>query len=301
VVERAGRVSRRAPTLRYKTAVLRRMANGASALGAATVLPTEMKNGTRILLDARGRTEAGPFWNGVYDQDEVDFFVAVLEPRSTMVDVGANVGLIALQVANSLAGDPQGRRVLAVEPMPVNSARLCSSLGLVEHYSTLVQPVSVALGEDEGFLELRGETSGSSNAGLSAAGFCRGVPAVVRRLSLDALLAELGITNVGLVKIDAEGYDCHVVAGAVGCLSEMRPILHGEFHNEFMPRLGRTFHDVVDIVRPLGYRFFTFRGRLNLVEVASPSHDAGNMVLVPEERVASLAGTVSLTQAGPRS
>jgi hypothetical protein len=61
-----------------------------------SVAEIQMLDGSRMLLDARSRTEAGPFWNGEYDQDDIDFFKVCIDSGDTVFDVGANVGLITI-------------------------------------------------------------------------------------------------------------------------------------------------------------------------------------------------------------
>jgi FkbM family methyltransferase len=299
-IDALGRAARRTPAFRYKAAALRRLAIGAARLGVEVVRPVELHNGTTLLLDARSRTEGGAFWNGRYDDDDVDFLAACFEPGSTFVDIGANVGLICLQVANAVAAPggggqaPSARRIVAVEPMPVNHQHLRASIEATPHRSGVsITAVQVALGEAEGTIELAGESRGSSNAGLPAAGFA-GATVDVRATTLDQLLVEQSIDDVRLIKVDTEGAEVQVLRGARTCLEQMRPVVYGEFNNVMMPRLGQSFRDVVELTRPLGYRCFAFRDRLDLVEIPQPAADAGNMVLVPTERVEEVGRRVRL-------
>ena len=50
----------------------------------------------------------------------------------------------------------------------------------------------------------------------------------VRRL--DSVIAEAGLPQPGLVKIDVEGAECDVLAGATSTLSASRPLLMIELH-----------------------------------------------------------------------
>ena len=93
------------------------------------------------------------------------------------------------------------------------------------------------------------------------------------------------IANVDLIKLDVEGFELEVLIGARRCLERMRPIVFGEFHNVLMPKLGATFRDVVDLTRPMGYRYFGMTGPLEVIEVPEPPTTFGNAFLVPDERV----------------
>ncbi len=173
-----------------------------------------------------------------------------------------------------------------------------SSLSLPINSTGIIRTAQLAVGEGEGILDLFAESNRSSNAGLAEAGFGGGTKARVRATSVDRLLTEEGIDDVRLIKVDVEGYDSHVLGGAIKCMQSMHPLIYGEFNNTMMPNLGRSFSDVVDLTRPLGYRFFAFRDRLDLVELPSPEPWRGNMVLIPSERVVDISQRVRVTAAG---
>jgi hypothetical protein len=57
----------------------------------------------------------------------------------------------------------------------------------------------------------------------------------------------------------------------------------GEFNNYFMPRFGCSFLDVVNIVKPLNYRFFQQTSKAGFIKVVEPKADSENMLLTPVE------------------
>lgn len=126
-----------------------------------------------------------------------------------VVDVGANVGFFTLrQVA-------LGARVIALEPNPDVHARLASTVernGL----SDRVRVLSCAAGRTAGVAELSvgaATVTGTVIAGVAPAGHDR---FVVEVLPLDTMLA--AESRVDLLKIDTEGAEVEVLAGAVAVL-----------------------------------------------------------------------------------
>jgi len=126
-----------------------------------------------------------------------------------VVDVGANVGFFTLrQVA-------LGARVIALEPNPDVRERLVSTVernGL----SDRVEVLSCAAGRTAGVAELSvgaATVTGTVIAGVAPAGHDR---FVVEVLPLDTMLA--AEPRVDLLKIDTEGAEVEVLAGAAAVL-----------------------------------------------------------------------------------
>lgn len=248
-------------------------------LGGETVVEAHTGDGW-FVLDARSRTEAAQLWNGVGDSDDIAFLRAVTPPDGTFMDVGANVGLVLVPVMNHL--DVHGRAI-AVEPVDVNFERLRRAVRLNSPRCD-VSLHELALGRSEGEVELvkEGPKHSSGNAAPVVAGQT-GV--AVRQTTLDHLCAELQLKRLDTIKIDVEGFEVEVFAGAGDTLSRLRPVVYGEFHNGLMPLRGVTFHDAWAIFAPLDYRCFAFKARLHLVERLDPPPDLGNVVLIPSEKI----------------
>jgi FkbM family methyltransferase len=142
---------------------------------------------------------------GVLEPGIVAVMQALLQPGDLVVDVGANVGMLTLAMARSVA--PEGR-VLAVEPTPRTAAllrRTCAFAGLDQ----MIQIEECAAGAKEGTAMLRiGRTSGHNS--LMPLEKETGSVAVEVR-SLDAMLPSGSVP--ALIKIDAEGSELDVWYG----------------------------------------------------------------------------------------
>jgi len=131
------------------------------------------------------------------------------------VDVGANIGWFALNAARCASVT----QVLAFEPDPGNHALLCENLeanALVGR----VLPIACALGAARGMALLhryRGTNPGRHSL-LQDHGNGRSLVAVE---ALDAVLAHLGVADAPIhaLKLDVEGYEPAVLAGARGALA----------------------------------------------------------------------------------
>lgn len=158
------------------------------------------------------------FLEGKYYEDEVHArFVKILEkePRSNVVDVGANIGYYTLLSA------ALGHNVVSFEPNPANILRLCDSLRLndYDHVNIFQNAVSDQEGEMTLFVP--------KNPGQA---FLKGLDekvdadkdhqAKTKVVTLDAFAHEQGWFDrkndsvITLLKIDVEGKDPAVVLGA---------------------------------------------------------------------------------------
>jgi FkbM family methyltransferase len=152
----------------------------------------------------------------------------LVRPEDTVVDVGANIGYYSLLAARIVG--PRGR-IIAFEPEPDNLVELRmniegNGLGMAE-----IRPVAV--GARAGTVSfLRGINGGvTDGAGDSGASTVQ-VPMV----ALDDVLEG----PVGMIKIDVEGYEGEVLAGARRTIERCKPRLFVEIH----PRMLATGHTV---------------------------------------------------------
>ena len=292
IIGHLGRVARSLPESRTKSRAGRVLSSALAKIGCNPVQIGMLADGTRLWLDARERTEAAPFWNGHYEDNDIAMLEASLRPGGDYVDVGAHVGLLAAPLARRQLTN--GGRVLAIEPSAANVERLRRSLALDPRLVEITTVVQCALGASKGVVELLGERpSKTGNAAIVPQGLAAGVGEPVPMRTMDAVLDELGHRRVDAIKLDVEGYEFEVLRGARQCLERDRPVVYGEFAPDFMARYGGSLSDVVDLVRPLGYRYFTQTLDARFVEHEVPGADLAYVILVPEDRAGDWRRRVS--------
>lgn len=154
----------------------------------------------------------------VYEPAKVRALRRVLRPGMTFVDVGGNKGDFAL-IAAKATGD--NARVLCVEPAPENVAWIERSVAR-NHYKS-IEVLGVALterdGEDTLFL---GPKSGWHTL-VEDPSLIVGEITVPTR-TLDGVLAERNIDHVDVIKIDVEGAEDRVLAGAATAFGGSHPM-----------------------------------------------------------------------------
>ena len=155
------------------------------------------------LLIKRGMTGAtGNLYCGLHEFEDMALVLHALRPDDLLVDIGANVG------SYTLLGGAAGAQVLAVEPIPATFAWLTRNIA-VNGLNGRVLALNLGLGCDEGRLRF---TRGLDTVNhVLGAGESADAMIEVPVSPLDAVLAGRSPT---LIKIDVEGYETEVLAGA---------------------------------------------------------------------------------------
>lgn len=176
---------------------------------------------------------------GEYAEAEWQVLDQLLLPGKDAIEVGSNIGALSVPMARKLAG--LGRRLLAIEPQPVLFQNLCANLALNDLFN--VQAENAAVSTTPGSLQfaLPDYTRPGSNFGAvrmgamndadatsNATGKPHAAPIMqrVRAARLDDLVPEH--FDVGLIKIDVEGFELQVLQSAVQTLTRHRPVLSVE-------------------------------------------------------------------------
>ncbi len=222
----------------------------------------------RFFVDPADRVVgAWAMWHGGWQRREIDQAVAVLAAsgrlpaEAVFVDVGANIGthtVYALRTGHFA-------RAVAFEPEPKNARLLAMNIE-ANGLARAVTVVAKAAGEAGGTatLHLHPRNKGAHTIGRppSDDGLEQLEVPVVR---LDEALGELGLSpqQLGLIWIDAEGYEPQIIGGLGRLLERRVPLAF-----EFAPRRYDA-NAKQDLVQRLAARYATLHS-LN----AAPDHRA---------------------------
>jgi FkbM family methyltransferase len=186
-----------------------------------------IKNGLGRGLRFNPGPSAVGFLFGTHDL-EVQFVLArLLRPGMTVFDVGANVGFTAVLAAKQVL---PGGRVICFEPLLQNAEQIHhnSRLNAFSGIDVRVEALGSQDGEAEFTLSQSPTWGRLAEAGPTpqASGTIR-----VNVRSLDSIRAREGIALPDLIKMDVEGAEADVLAGATRLLAEARPVLVIELHH----------------------------------------------------------------------
>jgi FkbM family methyltransferase len=144
-----------------------------------------------------------------YAPDEVATFQRLVRRGMTFVDVGANVGYFTLLAARQVG---PGGRVLAIEPSPYAVERLKATVAANALRS--VEVIQAGLSDAEGTLPLFVPAAAGNHTPTMTAGASDASRVDVPVTTLSRVLRERGIDRVDVLKVDVEGHEPRVFAGA---------------------------------------------------------------------------------------
>jgi FkbM family methyltransferase len=154
----------------------------------------------------------------------IDSFPEASKSSPVLFDVGANIGIYSLYAAATI---PQAT-ILSFEPESQSFASLCRNVG-INGFSNIT-PYQFALSDEVGIGDLHISTM-SAGAGAAALGEdYRFLKVTDRRIvrqgvfvtSLDHLVFELGLPFPNYIKIDVDGIEKKILAGARRVLADPR-------------------------------------------------------------------------------
>jgi FkbM family methyltransferase len=216
-------------------------------------------------------------------EDEIRFVRRLVRPGQRALDVGAAYGVYALTLAR-LCG-PAGR-VVAVEP--ARATLTCLQRSVAENGLGNLVLCGAALSDREGQAELQVGPHAELNRLTSGGSGPAGALETVRLLTLDRLAQEHGLSGLDFVKLDAEGEEARILAGAARLLAESSPLVMFELKHGDQLDLA-----LIAAFADLGYRTYELVPGLSLLAPFSPEPPPDpfrlNLFACKEDRALALA------------
>lgn len=176
--------------------------------------------------------------------------VGRIQPGDWVIDVGASGGLVTAQLCSCV-----GSRgcVWAIEPVPRGIARL-TQLRDRNHLRQL-RVVPGALSATTGMASIRLPASkGAGSASFVNPDNTSGIIEVPTWRLDDLIAYEAPARSLALLKIDVEGFEPQVLAGAQRTLCKRRPLIYCEFNDPLLRAAGSSAEQLLARFGTLGYR-----------------------------------------------
>ncbi len=226
---------------------------------------------------------------GSYEPNEFAFLNEFLRPGMVFVDVGANDGYYTLFAARKVG--PAGQ-VVAVEPS--SRERVNLRRNIQRNKFDNVKILKEALGAASGDADLRlaqDKHSGHNTLGKFAHDDVAAArPERVQVEMLDYVVERLALPRVDVIKIDVEGAEASVIAGAHNTLKTMQPILLMELNDPALRAQGNSAAELLATLRgTLHYEVMSFSAKTGQIELSSEGVPISeNIVAAPKQRVPEL-------------
>lgn len=207
----------------------------------------------QVMVDIGGKnyqiTSDDGYLDGIksgFEPNMVKLFQAVAKNSRVSLDIGANIGCTALLFAEL------SKRVYAFEPSPTTFKFLEKNIlrsGLANIYLK-----NIGIGEEAVESTLTFAPSNRSG-GFVSDQMQASVGHTVEKISicpLDEVISRLELRDIDFIKIDVEGFEPHVLHGAVKTLSACRPVVVLELNHWCLNAFQRTsIPDFFDLLRSI--------------------------------------------------
>ncbi len=196
----------------------------------------------------------------LYEPEIAALMLRAIQPGDTVLDVGANIGFFTL-LAAALAG-PDGR-VVGFEPAPDILERLAVNLAWNDSANVTVVERPVSDRVDTVTFHLNSDNHGAHSLWdpgqhpdhPNSRAHARSI--VTTTTTIDAEVARLGLAPPRVIKIDTEGAEHRVLAGAIELLTEFEiPYIIAELHDFGLSQLGSSQAALRGFMAELGYDTF---------------------------------------------
>lgn len=213
------------------------------------------RRGIRWVLNLREGIDFAIYLQGQFEPSTAKALASLVKPGDTVLDIGANVGAHTLPFAKWVGASG---RVVAFEPTQYAYQKLLANLACnpalaerviaeqimlgredIQNYETAIYSSWTIVGEAERHPKHLGELKSTTGCDM---------------WRLDRYLAKQAIGRVDLIKLDVDGNECEVLAGAEETLGRDRPIICFELAPYVLAEHGTSIDELLDILKRHQYR-----------------------------------------------
>lgn len=188
---------------------------------------------------------------------EVSAVKKFIKKGDLVFDVGSNIGILSA-VYSRLVGN--SGKVYSFEPVNETFAQLQETLAL--NGCDNVTPIKTAISDNSGSMEM--QIFDESASGLNSLVKLKypeynSNNVAVKTETLDNICAKFKITGIDFLKIDVEGFEKEVLAGASALLeNNLIKFIQFEISDVPLSSSGKTPEDIIDFLKKYNYLVFSF-------------------------------------------
>jgi FkbM family methyltransferase len=230
--------------------------------GASPDIVRVRRSGLLWKLDLREGIDFSIYLLGAFERSTVRAIRRQVRPGTVVFDIGANIGAHTLGLAR-LVGD--SGKVYAFEPTAYAFGKLEQNLALnpeilprvVAEQIMLTNRADAAV-ETEIYSSwpLFDQPDRQHPKHLGRLESTRGS----RALRLDDYVETAAIERLDFIKMDVDGFECHVLGGGTNALKRFRPTLLMELAPYLLAERGRSLDELLSILRAADYRLCPLNG-----------------------------------------
>ncbi len=267
--------------------IARRAFDASDAVGGVRYL-TKTSWGGQLRLHPYYYLDREIIVQGCYDRSLHSLIERRVQPGMTVLDVGANMGEIAMHMAKRVG---TSGRVYAFEPVPAVLQRLRENVDL-NHLHDVIEIADFALSSDVGSAAFAIADADKENQGMGSLvnrhNSVVSSEILVSTMTLDKFVSDKGIQHIDLIKVDIQGGEIGFIEGGRNTLTTMKPDLVMELSASDLAALGRQPADLIRLIQQQGYRAFAFGRhgvtRCEITQQNAHTTSCANVLCTPVDR-----------------
>lgn len=223
---------------------------------------------------------------GTFEPEEQAVMRALLPACRGMMDVGANLGLYTLLASRLMPKDSQ---IVAFEASPIEHAKLTWTV--LRNKLANVEVIHAAVSSGSGVATIYQSLGGAgalNRLDRPAKTTGEWESTKVSMTTIDAWAETHGSIPIDLLKIDVEGHEFPVLAGAQSLIREWRPLILIEV-NPARSSARSAPRDIWDHLVGINYRWFAIQPGDSILTPAEQPVTAINFLAVPCEPLSNIA------------
>lgn len=227
-------------------------------------------NGLKYYFDLSqtfSRAESDLVMGDDYEQGYFDYISSFIEEGDVVLDVGGNVGIFSLNMANLV----KGCTVYTFEPLQSTFKKMNQNLLLNSELAKSIYPYNIGISDSIGetVFYLPGEDEAASMRPLNDdfyfmkcdengrwSGKEDPLEIKCKIDTVDNFCKNKSISCVKIIKLDIEGAELFALRGAEEILLRDKPIVYCEMLRKHARRFGYHPNDIIDFMKKIDYDCF---------------------------------------------
>lgn len=203
-----------------------------------------------------------------YDYDDYALYYGLdLEPRTelfdlvkdgmTVFDIGTNIGHVLLTFANkNITGKNFG-----FEPVPHIYERAKKNISLNNFNNIVLNNVALSDTSEDLVIQLANtHHSGSSRLGKKNETSNNNNSTIIKAITLDEFVQQNKIEKIDFMKIDVEGFEKNILAGAKQTLKNFKPLLFVEINDKAQKMQNFSGKELIALLESFDYTIYSING-----------------------------------------
>lgn len=190
---------------------------------------------------------------GIYEQENLTIITTLMQDNSTILDIGANIGLMAIPTLSS----PKNIKVISVEPSP-NSFPFLSKSHNKSRFIDRWELINKAVSNQEGKINFQlanpNDAAYESILNTERVEFIDSVE--VECTTIDKIWLERKQPQISFIKIDIEGADLLALRGGLECIRKCKPKVLIEWNKANIIPFNISNIDLLNFTKNINYKIF---------------------------------------------